>query len=617
MQQHDITDKDACILIVDDEASIRFTFEMFLAREGYGNITTAATIDEALLAIKSQEFDLIISDIVLEGARGTALLRKIRETGIQCPVVMITGFPNLDSAAEAVRYGAFDYISKPVNKETLLRFVRQALQHWGLEKEKKRLLKENEKYKRSLEAILSSVRDAIITIDNNMNIIHINHTAKEWLNWDESNAPANIQVLPEEMGRTCLQDALQVLKGRKEVREHQVECQKDDGNIRIISLNASPLQDGQDEFNGVVIVARDITLPQPDETSGIRNQFHGFVGASLVMQGVYKLIENVGKVDTAVLITGESGTGKELATEALHAESPRRAMPLIKVDCAAITEDLLESELFGHKKGAFTGADRDRPGRLLQADHGTLFLDEIGDISPRMQLRLLRFLQEKTFTPVGQDTPVKVDVRVIAATNVNLLEKVRLGIFREDLYYRLKVVEIKLPPLRDRNDGIPILAYRFLSLFRDQLKRNIHGISDQAMNALTRYSWPGNVRELKHVMERACILCEGQTISLDHFPEEIRTQQILHKTLPALQQSDSAQKIPSQATLPVNTFAPYISEKDELIDTLKRARGNKAKAARMLGVDRSTLYRKMQRQGIIPDDFKINSILSKTPKNGD
>lgn len=604
MQNDEIVDKNARILIVDDEASIRLTFEMFLARDGYGPITTAATIEEALVAIQTQEFDLIISDIVLEGARGTDLLRKIRKTGILCPVVMITGFPNLDSAAEAVRYGAFDYISKPVNKETLLRFVRQALQHWELEKEKKQLLRENERYKRYLEAILSSVRDAIITIDNDMNIIQLNDTARNWLAYDEANPPTNIKALPEEMGRTCLQDALQVLKNRKEVREHQVECRKADGNIRIISLNASPLQDGQDEFSGIVIVARDITLPKPDEISGIRNRFHGYVGSSPVMQGVYKLIENVGKVDTAVLITGESGTGKELAAEALHAESPRKDMPLIKVDCAAIPEDLLESELFGHKKGAFTGADRDRPGRLLQADHGTLFLDEIGDISPRMQLRLLRFLQEKTFTPVGQDTPVKVDVRVIAATNVNFIEKVRAGIFREDLYYRLKVVEIRLPPLRDRQDEIPMLAYHFLSLFRDHLKRNILGISDQAMNALALYPWPGNVRELSHVMERACVLCEGSTISVEHFPDEIRSQKMPQKTITALTPTDSFLEGQQDTKTVMNVSTTnYISEKDELIDALRRARGNKSKAARILNIDRSTLYRKMQRQGIEPGEF--------------
>jgi two-component system, NtrC family, response regulator HydG len=582
-------EKDTHILIVDDEASIRLTFEMFLAREGYGPIVTASTMDEALEAIKERKFDLIISDIVLEGEKGTDLLCKIREAGIECPVVMVTGFPNLDTAAEAVRYGAFDYISKPVNKETLLKFVRQALKHWQLENEKKELLQENEKFKRYLQAIFSSVRDAIITIDSNMNIIQINDTAKQWLLYSDSRKQANLKSYDSEMGKACLQDAKKVLKSRHDVLEHQVECRKADGNLRIISLNAAPLEDGYEEFNGVVIVARDITMPEPATGINTRNKFHGYVGSSQAMQNVYNLIENVGKVDTAVLVTGESGTGKELAAEALHAESNRRDMPLVKVDCAAMSEDLLESELFGHIKGSFTGAEKNREGRLLQANNGTLFLDEIGDIPPRMQLRLLRFLQEKTFTPVGQDTPVQVDVRIVAATNVNFTEKVKDGSFREDLYYRLKVVEIKLPPLRDRKGGIPILVHHFLSLFREKLKRNIHGISDQAMDALTRYSWPGNVRELRHVIERACVLCKGPTISVDHFPEEIQHPAIA----PPPTQSAPQTQITTVATLP-----PYISEEDEIIDILKRARGNKSKAARMLHIDRSTLYRKMQRFGI-------------------
>ncbi len=592
-------EKDTHILIVDDEASIRLTFEMFLAREGYGPIVTASTLDEALEAIKNNTFDLIISDIVLEGERGTDLLCKIRESGIECPVVMVTGFPNLDTAAEAVRYGAFDYISKPVNKETLLKFVRQALNHWELENEKKNLQHENEKFKRYLEAIFSSVRDAIITIDNKMNIVQLNDTAKRWLLYKESDSKKyqRLESYQSEMGKACLQDAKQVLSTRKEVQEHQVECRKPDGNLRIISLNAAPLEDGQDEFNGVVMVARDITMPEPAIGTNSRNKFHGYVGSSQVMQNVYNLIENVGKVDTAVLVTGESGTGKELAAEALHAESPRRDMPLIKVDCAAMPEELLESELFGHVKGAFTGADRKREGRLLLADNGTLFLDEIGDISPRMQLRLLRFLQEKTFTPVGQDQPVEVNVRIIAATNVDFAKKVKEGSFREDLYYRLKVVEIKLPPLRERKGGIPILVHHFLSLFREKLKRNIHGISDQAMEALTRYTWPGNVRELRHVIERACVLCKGSTISLDHFPEEIQEPKNIYIPPTATPEAPS-----HLAPLP-----PYVSERDEIIDILKRARGNKSKAARMLNIDRSTLYRKMQRIGIASD-------IAKTPK---
>jgi PAS domain S-box-containing protein len=584
--------EDIHILIVDDEESLRITFEMFLKREGYGRITTAATFEEALVAINEEKFDLIISDIVLQGACGTDLLRHIQKTGVQCPVVMITGFPNLESAAEAVRYGAFDYISKPVNKETLLRFVRQALKHWELEKEKKALQQENERYRRYLEVIFSSVSDAIITVDEHMNIIQLNDTARSWIGEMQEGEVHDLKALPGEMGFACFHDASKVIREGKVVREHQVECHRADGTIRMISLNAAPLKETVEEFNGAVIVARDISLDLPDGSLGQRNQFHGFIGVSHVMQGVYRLIENVGKVDTAVLVTGESGTGKELAAEALHAESRRRDMPLIKVDCASVSEDLLESELFGHRKGAFTGADRNRPGRLLQADHGTLFLDEIGDISSRMQLRLLRFLQEMTFTPVGQDTPVKVDVRIIAATNVDLREKVRQGNFREDLYYRLKVVEIMLPPLRERHDCIPLLVHHFLVKFREKLGRKIHNISDQAMGALVRYSWPGNVRELRHVIERACVLCTGSTLLREHFSAEILD------TVPATGDSKMTGQVGKKIREAKRPAVDLLSEEELIRQTMLQVGGNKSKAAKLLDFDRSTLYRKMRRYQI-------------------
>jgi DNA-binding NtrC family response regulator len=587
--------QDIRILIVDDEESIRITFEMFLKREGYGGITTAATLEEALLAINETRFDLIISDIVLEGASGTELLRYIRQSGVQCPVVMITGFPNLNSAAEAVRHGAFDYIPKPVNKETLLRFVRQALKHWQLHKEKIALQQENDRFRRYLEVIFRSVSDAIITVNEKLEITRLNTTARNWLGERISSTVRTLKDLPGEMGRACFLDASQVVEKGEVVREHQVECYKPDGTIRMISLNAAPILDAVEEFSGAVIVARDITLGLPEDKKNKKIQFHGFVGVSSVMQDIYRLIENVGRVDTAVLVTGESGTGKELAAEALHAESRRKEKPLVKVDCAAMPEDLLESELFGHKKGAFTGADRDRPGRLLQADKGSLFLDEIGDISPRMQLRLLRFLQEKTFNPVGQDTFVRVDVRIIAATNVDLRAKVREGTFREDLYYRLKVVEILLPPLRDRRDCIPLLVHHFLVKFRDELGKKIINISDQAMDVLRLYDWPGNVRELRHVIERACVLCSGPTLLKEHLADElVQSAKSEGKT----HHSDSASRpLPDQAQRVVS-YSPYVSEEQQIHDALRATGGNKAKAAKLLGYDRTTLYRKMKRYNL-------------------
>lgn len=583
------------ILIVDDEESIRQTFEIFLHAEGYQYVTAVATFDEAISALNGTAFDLIISDIVLVGPCGTDLLKKTRELGVKCPVVMITGFPNLKSAAEAVRHGAFDYISKPVNKETLLHFTRQALKHWSLENKAEHLQKENEKYQRYLETIFRSVGDAIITMDADMQIVQLNETAEQWLGKTGSSDVADLNQLPNEVTTACLNDARKVLQDGTEVRKHLIECHTGKESSKIISLNASPLRGDDLEFQGVVIVARDMSIEEPCEINEVRNRFHGYVGSSDAMQEVYKIIENIGKVDTAVLITGESGTGKELAAEALHAESSRSHKPLIKVDCVAVAENLLESELFGHCKGAYTGANRDRPGRLLQADGGTLFLDEIGDISPKTQMLLLRFLQEKTFTPVGQDRPVKVDVRIIAATNVDFQEMVADGRFREDLYYRLKVIEIRLPPLRERIHGIPLLATHFLNVFRKRLKKKIASISDQALSCMERYNWPGNVRELRHVMERACVLCQGPVLLIKHLPQELQDPITVDAiTLPPAVAVDRPE-------IPVEVFSinPHYQREDEkIINALRQSNGNRVKAAKLLGVARSTLYRQMQRYNI-------------------
>ena len=483
------------------------------------------------------------------------------------------------------------YISKPVNKEKLLKLVRQALAFWELELEKQSLILQNEKYQLYLEAIFSSVDDAIIAVDKSRTILKINRTAELLL--DEFRDGNELDELDEleftgEIGNACLKDALLVIEQGSIVREHVVECVNNSGVSKLFSINAAPLDIDDDVSNGAVIVVRDVTRNDDNYEVADAEQFHGFVGASKVMQSIYRLIENVGKVETAVLITGESGTGKELAAEALHAESPRSTMPLVKVDCAALPEELLESELFGHRKGAFTGADRDRPGRLLQADNGTLFLDEIGDITPRMQLRLLRFLQEMTFTPVGMDTPVSVDVRVIAATNVDLREEVRKGVFREDLYYRLKVVEVVLPPLRDRKKCLPLLITHFLTFFSQKHARHIHSVSDRAMDSLLSYSWPGNVRELRHIMERGVVLCIGNNLLLEHLPEEIL--------------EFNSQLNPTENIINGPAETTYLSQDQinethqrELINALQQAGGNKTKAARILNIDRSTLYRRLRR----------------------
>jgi len=324
-----------------------------------------------------------------------------------------------------------------------------------------------------------------------------------------------------------------------------------------------------------------------------RTHFHKMLGASAAMQNVYLLLENIGRVDTSVLITGESGTGKELAVHALHQESPRQDRPLVMVDCTAMTDSLLESELFGHKKGSFTGADENRMGRILQADGGTLFLDEIGDISMTMQLRLLRFLQERTFYPVGSDKELRVDVRVVAATNVDLKEKVKSGSFREDLYFRLLIIDIHLPPLRDREGDIPLLTNHFIGRFAKKLKKNITGISEQAMALLCQYAWPGNVRQLEHTIERACILCQGTTISSEQLPQELVGRSAEAQS-PLLSEPAKADEIALTELRRLTLSKEDEQVTERILAALKTAGGNKAKAARLLNIDRSTLYRKMK-----------------------
>lgn len=584
------------ILIVDDEESIRHTFNIFLKSEGYKFVTTSSNYNEAINAIKLSDYDLIISDIVLSGYSGTDLLKEIREAGLNCPVVMITGFPNLKTAAKAIRYGAYDYISKPVNKETLLHFTKHALEHWVEIKKNQRLQQENEKYRIYLDTIFHSVSDAIITVDSQMKVVQLNEKAKQWLYYIDFDKHQNLLQWPlDTLCHAFVDDVRKILQGGQEVRKHIIECTAPDQTTRMLSINASPLRDENNKLQGAVIVARDMETAKTSERGQGRSSFHSFVDSSSAMQKVYSLIENIGKVDTSVLVTGESGTGKELAAEALHAESSRRNKPLIKLDCASFSENLLESELFGHRKGAFTGADRDRAGKLLQADGGTLFLDEIGEISPRTQLFLLRFLQERTFTPLGLDDPIHVDVRIIAASNVDFQKMVKSGKFREDLYYRLKVIEIHLPPLRERIEGIPLLANHFLTTFRKQLGKNIATISDQALECMLRYSWPGNIRELKHTIERACVLCHDGVLQVKHLPAEMQKPSTKDVEVPPpLLPTDFQNTLPESA----RPIYRYQSEEEKLRNALLYANDNRAKAAKMLGVSRSTLYRWMEKYNL-------------------
>ena len=591
------------ILIVDDEISLRNTFRIFLQRAGYQHVVAVASFGEAIEAVSSTTFDLIICDIVLESHSGIDLLKRFRQLGISCPVVIITGYPHVETASEAVRLGAFDYLSKPVEKETLLKTARLAIQHYRLEQEKRAAEFAREGYRRFLETIFRSVSDSIISVDKDCNILQMNQAAIQLfqtLQLEYNQNGENASLCGNKDLRQLADHTALVLKTGTEVIDHRLEFFPG-GACTVLSICISPLDDGTGTPAGAVLVCRDMSPKGPLHCQH-RTRFHRMIGASPAMQSIFLLIENIGRVDTSVLLTGESGTGKELAVHALHQESTRRNHPLIMVDCASIPENLLESELFGHKKGAFTGAEETRMGRIMLADQGTLFLDEIGDISMAMQLRLLRFLQEKTFYPVGSDKEVHVDVRVIAATNVDLKEKVKAGNFREDLYYRLLIFDIHLPPLRDREGDVEILANHFLKRFADKTNKAISGISDQAMTMLCRYPWPGNVRQLEHVMERACILCTSVTISSEHLPAEL--QSVVEDSPAATISPGNRMSEYHRHNLGQRALTDQEQQATEMILTaLKKAGGNKAKAARLLHIDRSTLYRKMHELHMDMDMF--------------
>ncbi|MBI5049292.1 MAG: sigma 54-interacting transcriptional regulator [Nitrospirae bacterium] len=556
----------AKLLVIDDEEGIRFTFKRFLLDEGYA-VATANNFDEALAKITETDFDLIFADIILQGKTGVDVLRGVRERNLNCPVIMITGYPNIESASEAMRLGAFDYITKPVQKETLLHVANMALQH-------KAITDEKEKYRSNLEAIFRSVHDAIITVDKELVVLEINEMAKNICGFSREDIGRVFSSSPEMCNRKCLEVLTRTIKQKEPMEENRLECQIHNRPQQVVTLTASPLIDSKGIFSGAVMVVRDETrLANLEQDLKERQQFHNIIGKSEQMQKVFSLVEALADVQTTVLITGESGTGKELVAEALHYNGTRSSKPLVKVNCSALSENLLESELFGHVKGAFTGAVKDKIGRFQRADGGTIFLDEIADISQGIQLRLLRVLQDMEFECVGDSVPVKVDVRVVAATNQNLKEKVRLGKFREDLYYRLKVVEIPLPALREKLEDMPLLVDYFLKKFNKKLNKEIRGISIDVQRIFMNYNWSGNVRELEHALEHAYIVCHQNTITVDDLPLELKS--FNETTAPALMGKED-------------------NGAEAIRNALEKTAGNKAKAARLIGISRQTIYRKIK-----------------------
>ena len=437
------------ILIVEDEKILRISLADALKAEGY---TVLAVDDgnEALAVLAEGEFSLVITDIRLPGAGGTEVLRASLAESPATPVIMMTGYGSIKDAVEAMRAGAFDYVTKPFDLDEMLVTVHKALE---------------------------------------------------------------IQTITEE-------------------------------NIRLKKELSS--------YYGAPNI----------------------IGESKAMQAVFAILGKVSRTDSTVLILGESGTGKELIASTIHYQGARKDKPIIRVNCAALPADLIESELFGYEKGAFTGAVARKPGRFDMADGGTLFLDEIGDLPMLTQTKILRVLEERTFERLGATGTVRVDVRVIAATNKDLEQEVKKGRFREDLYYRLNVIPLVLPPLRRRKEDIPLLIHAFARRFNDQMGTSVSFAAD-ALNALMQYGFPGNVRELLNVVERCITLASGRIIRRTDLPPHIVSPRQAKTTLSSLQE------ITAEA------------EKNHIVGIVRLTKGNRSKAAEILGVSRKTLWEKI------------------------
>ncbi|MBD5641898.1 MAG: sigma-54-dependent Fis family transcriptional regulator [Desulfovibrio sp.] len=449
------------ILVVDDDDAHRKMLKMMLRTWGF-TVEEAGDGEDAVALVREKPFDVVLTDVRMARVDGIEALKAILGYNPALPVILMTAYSSVETAVEALRIGAYDYLIKPLDFDLLKETLELAI-------ERSRHSVENRELRRQL-----------------------------------TETPANTEI----------------------------------------------------------------------------------VGASPALKSMLDFINTVAPTEATVLITGESGTGKELVARALHGSSARAKKPLVTVNCAALTESLLESELFGHEKGSFTGADKRREGRFMQADGGTLFLDEIGEMPLTLQAKLLRALQQGEVQRVGSDTPIHVDVRVLAATNRDLRREAREKRFREDLYFRLNVISIEVPSLRQRGEDIPLLAASFLQKFAERNHKIIKGFTPQALDALLRYHWPGNVRELENVVERAVILCQGDLISETDLPANVTNA-------PPAQEAADTRPGEDLAGLPLEAV-----EKRAIELTLRQTGDNKSEAARRLGITRATLHNKLRKYGM-------------------
>ncbi|MGD9017698.1 MAG: sigma 54-interacting transcriptional regulator [Desulfobacterales bacterium] len=435
------------------------------------------------------------------------------------------------------------------------------------------------------QIILDSIADGVFTVDSDWRITSFNKAAERI---------TGIQM-NEAIGRHCwevfrasiceqLCAMHRTIQTGKSVINQSIYIVNADGNRIPVSISTAILRDGSGHVIGGVETFRDLSeVEELKKELTQRNSLYDIVSKNKAVQQLFDKVELVAESETTVLIEGESGTGKELFAKAIHAHSHRKNGPFVTINCGAMPDTLLESELFGYKAGAFTDAKKDKPGRLALAAGGTLFLDEIGDISPMLQVRLLRVLQDRTYEPLGNVRPEQADVRFLAATNRNLRTLVEDGRFRKDLFYRINVVRLSLPPLRERKEDIPLLIDHFIRRFNQLNGKEIRGISPDVLSLLMVHDYPGNIRELENIVEYAVLVCRKRWIEIDHLPDHLRSVSISNLTLDCP---------------PPHGLSVKETEKQVIMDTLHRNNWNRSAAARELGIHPTTLWRKVKRLGI-------------------
>ncbi len=433
--------------------------------------------------------------------------------------------------------------------------------------------------------ILNSIADGVFTTDNDGRITFMNKAAEEITGFSSAEAIGHycFDIFRADIcqSRCALKETMRT---KKEIINLQATILKKNGQKVPISISTAVLRNEKGEIIGGVETFRDLSMIQELRKELLGKYTLGdIVSRNHLIHDIFNILPSIAESDSTVLIQGPSGTGKELFAKAIHNLSRRKDKPFVKVNCGALPDTLLESELFGYVKGAFTDAKKDKPGRFALANGGTIFLDEVGDMSPSLQVKLLRVLQEKEYEPLGATSPKKTDVRIIAATNKDLSKLVNEGKFRDDLFYRLNVVKIELPPLSERREDIPLLIEAFTQKFNAKMGKQIMGISDQALRILLKYDFPGNVRELENIIEHAFVLCKGNIIDVDCLPKDI----ILNQEKLFLDKSLSMEK-------------PFERAEAEVIErTLKKYNGNRIKTAKELGIDRTTLWRKIKKYGLL------------------